>query len=78
VTGDRSICAIDQPEKAAPTGLVPGVGICLGGGHSDSAGLGSFADLLEDRDAIEDLAVETGEIVRGRGGGLDRDRRLGW
>ena len=47
MTGDRSICAIDQSEKAAPTGLVPGVGICLGGGHSDSARLGPFADLLE-------------------------------
>jgi hypothetical protein len=66
VTGERSICAIDQPEKAAPTGLVPGVRVCLGGGHADSARLRSFADLLESRDAVEDLAIETGEIVRGR------------
>ncbi len=77
---DRSICADDQPEKAAPTSLVPGLRIRLGGGHPDAARLGSFADVLEGGHPIEDLAVETREIVRGRGGGLDRDRdrRLGW
>jgi len=78
MTGDGSVGAADQPEEPAPASLVPGFRIRLRCFHSNPARLRALADLLEGRDAIEDVAIETGEIVGGRRGSLDRDRSVGW
>ena len=77
VAGDRSVGAADQPEETAPAGLVPGSRIRLRCGHPNPAGLRSFADLLQGGDAIEDVAVETGQIVGGRRGRLSTAIRSG-
>ena len=77
MAGDGSVCAADQPEEPAPAGLVPGRRIRLGRFHPNPARLRTLADLLQGGDAIEDDAIETGEIVGRRRGGLDRDPLLG-
>ncbi len=78
MAGDDSVRAADQPEEPAPAGLVPGLRIRLGRFHPNPARLRTLANLLQGGDAIEDYAIETGEIVGRRRGGLDRDRSLGW
>lgn len=74
MAGDRPIGPADQPEEANTTVLVPGIGISRGRGHPDPPRLDPLADLLEPGDAVEDITVETGKIVRRRRRRFDGDR----
>jgi hypothetical protein len=60
VAGDRPIGPADQSQKATPTGLVPGLGVCLDRGHPDPAGLAALPDALELGDPVEDYPVKAG------------------
>ena len=59
---------------ATATGLVPRLGIGLGGRHPDTAGVGSLADVLQLGYAVQDLPVETRKVVSRRRGSVNRNR----
>jgi hypothetical protein len=74
VAGNRPICPTEQDEQARPASLVPGIRVGLRRFHADLACLGPLADLLELRDAIENVPVQTGQVVGRSRGSFDRGR----
>jgi hypothetical protein len=78
VARDRAICPAEQDEQAPAAGLVPGIRVGLGRLHANLARLGALTDVLELGDAIEDVAVQTRQVIGGSRGSFDRDRFWGW